>query len=247
MPASRRSLARNFGRGATLLLVWWFVGALLSLAIAWAVQRREFGCAPPNPPMHRTFDPVLRQSWGVWRGSGWTHSESGGRGSASRPLNAYQGYQIVKHPPCWAVNLARTQFQEVFTGVEPAVAVQSYGWPWRCVSTIYLTVIDEVHFDIPIKYERTEWWRGVKLFTSGLNEYRLAVVPEAGLFACSAMYGALAYAIARVIGRFRQLLRHRAGLCVRCRYDIRGLALGAVCPECGHLSKPASAGFPRSG
>ncbi|MFO0836385.1 MAG: hypothetical protein U0638_15570 [Phycisphaerales bacterium] len=45
------------------------------------------------------------------------------------------------------------------------------------------------------------------------------------------------------IRSIRHALRTRRGLCTRCAYDLKGLAQGSACPECGSLSLPA-ASFP---
>ena len=58
-----------------------------------------------------------------------------------------------------------------------------------------------------------------------------------GLLANTAIFGVVAWAVhaaaTPIARRVRARLRPGPGMCARCRYDRRGLAAGAACPECG--------------
>jgi hypothetical protein len=58
-----------------------------------------------------------------------------------------------------------------------------------------------------------------------------------GLLANTAIFGVVAWTVhaaaTPIVRRVRARLRPGPGMCARCRYDRRGLAAGAACPECG--------------
>jgi len=83
------------------------------------------------------------------------------------------------------------------------------------------------------------WWMGIDVGwaaraggvpRSGI-EPRLPVRPAWPGFALNTLvYGAAALGVITSVGGIRRSRRRRRGLCVRCGYDVGGLA---VCPECG--------------
>jgi len=83
------------------------------------------------------------------------------------------------------------------------------------------------------------WWMGIDVGLaaraggvprSGI-EPRLPVRPAWPGFALNTLvYGAAALGVITSVGGIRRSRRRRRGLCVRCGYDVGGLA---VCPECG--------------
>lgn len=48
------------------------------------------------------------------------------------------------------------------------------------------------------------------------------------------LYSAAWFGVIALIGRWRRARRSRAGVCPKCRYDLRGLPADAACPECGN-------------
>ena len=54
-----------------------------------------------------------------------------------------------------------------------------------------------------------------------------------GVAVNSLVYGAAWWVVVVVTGATRRWLRQDSGVCRGCGYDLRGLASGAVCPECG--------------
>jgi len=54
-----------------------------------------------------------------------------------------------------------------------------------------------------------------------------------GLLANTAIYGSAWWALLFGPGMFIRWRRRRAGRCVKCGYDLRGLSPGSECPECG--------------
>jgi hypothetical protein len=54
-----------------------------------------------------------------------------------------------------------------------------------------------------------------------------------GLLLNTTLYASLWWLVAFAPGHARRALRRRRGLCPRCAYDLKGLAPGSPCPECG--------------
>ncbi len=54
-----------------------------------------------------------------------------------------------------------------------------------------------------------------------------------GFSANTLLYGALAWGVLFAPGVVRRWRRRRRGACVGCGYDLKGIAPGGVCPECG--------------
>jgi len=54
-----------------------------------------------------------------------------------------------------------------------------------------------------------------------------------GFLICVAFWSAVWIIPLRLLRATRTHFRKRAGRCIRCGYDLKGLALGSTCPECG--------------
>lgn len=54
-----------------------------------------------------------------------------------------------------------------------------------------------------------------------------------GLTLNTVLYGLLWYVLIAMPRQLLRSLRHRAGKCVKCKYDLSGSEPGEPCPECG--------------
>ncbi|HVU63895.1 MAG TPA: hypothetical protein VHC70_07955 [Phycisphaerales bacterium] len=67
---------------------------------------------------------------------------------------------------------------------------------------------------------------------------------SAGLVLDALFWSVVSWAAWRGPAAFRRLRWRRMGKCGQCGYDLKGLAAGARCPECGALPRPAAARSP---
>jgi hypothetical protein len=65
-----------------------------------------------------------------------------------------------------------------------------------------------------------------------------AVLPV-GLVVDALVFGLPVPVVASGLAALRRCRRRRRGLCAGCGYNRKGLAEGAVCPECGSKGSPA--------
>ncbi len=111
-----------------------------------------------------------------------------------------------------------------------------YGWPLVCLWQ------GESVNGMNAGLTRWPWngpsYGGIKIANSPAMGHFLPTLPLwPGLIADTAFYGAAWLGLFLLLGPARRAQRRRRGLCVRCRYDLRGLAPGSPCPECGTLSR----------
>jgi len=106
-------------------------------------------------------------------------------------------------------------------------SVDAYGFPFRCMKSV--RVIET--FELPLMSFRDGSW----VVTERVGpEFRLPLSPMwIGMLADSAIFGIVVWLLLAGWSSGRRWLRRRSGRCPRCGYDRAGLAVGAVCPECG--------------
>lgn len=224
-------------RAGLFIAAWLLGGVVISACVAWGIQCWSYR-TPPNRPYEEAIDPSKQRYWAISRGFGRTFSWAADQDSVSdktlpRPRSVL-----------WSDGFVRRRLVKSSPTTKYIILVYAYGWPWRCFSSVLKGNAGQFN----PRQQTTEWWRGPCLWIhpSGTPLY-LAVVPEpTGLLACSLLYGWIPLALVGGPGFVRRARRRRAGRCLHCGYDLGGITVG-VCPECGHVSMPASAGFPRSG
>jgi hypothetical protein len=94
-----------------------------------------------------------------------------------------------------------------------------------------------------------EYRGGMELATkpgSGLR-FRLWRPIPLGLLLDSLFWGAPLVALVGAARLWTQVRRRRRGACTACGYDLRGLADGALCPECGAAGKGGTYTLPAAG
>ncbi len=111
------------------------------------------------------------------------------------------------------------------------ISVRSMGVPFRC---LYLGSYCETGpMGDDIKLEPCGVWTVQTPFLAG-DFHDLPTIPLWPGFALNTLfYAALAWGLWQLPLAIRRRRRRSKGLCVRCGYDLKGLAAGAVCPECG--------------
>ena len=112
------------------------------------------------------------------------------------------------------------------------------GWPWAWAS--FKFECDRVLDPVTGKTENGPRWavqlpsrefsvNGIRAFDINFLTWN-PIWP--GLIASTVFWGLASFALTALAGRFVRRRRLAKGLCPECRYDLRGLAPGTVCPEC---------------
>lgn len=149
--------------------------------------------------------------------------------------------------PAWVRSIALNHAGPKLAGWQARVA--AFGWPrpvlywlwdWRTESLqggAVATIADPAAAlpGAPARVGITGWnARPLKV-----PDYALPwKIIWSGLLIDLALFCAVIFGTALAWRTVRARRRRRAGRCVRCGYDVRGLAPGVVCPECGTLAKP---------
>jgi hypothetical protein len=164
--------------------------------------------------------------------------ESGNDVQAEAGLRSFRwNVERVAKPPRWSrLDAAYAALGRPDGRGEYVITVEA-GWPLSCVWGAAM----ESHQGILTTFGLA----AVGPINSAPPLRAIAVAPLwPGLAADTAFYSAAWWLILFVPRRLRRTLRRRRGLCPACRYDLRGLPPGALCPECGAARSPASAAPP---
>ena len=120
------------------------------------------------------------------------------------------------------------------------MAESRYGLPCRSLAGITL---DEASMNLTGPYDEWFSWNSPaidRLLTSGACRVLLPLRPLWPGFAINTLfYAASAWLVWRIVPLTKRWRRRRAGRCTNCGYDLRGIAAGSICPECGVQSGAA--------
>lgn len=262
-------MPRRWIRIAAFALLFVALGAATTTAVAWGLALRGPGrpvrsalrADEPPPPMGTVAEtPIYHGGFVYWqaehrfgqttlRASKGEIGETRGdtcvlfiESSAGRVLSPSL-VTIAKSPPD-SRHLPR----------EPAIECveHRHGWPAR--STWFLSQCNRRDLTNPpnceglfvYEPEGGRWardfaYRGVQprgpKFAFWLPIYILPL----GFALDTLFYAAVWFVPLFGIRSARRAIRRRRGLCTRCAYDLKGLAPGSPCPECGHASAQAKA------
>lgn len=214
-------------RTVVFVLACLLVGAVMTVGVAMA-------CDFLDERLGRSVvfgsDHPRTQSWpvrvpGYWPAVPDRHWVEGSR---------FRHEHIAHHGEMW-----RDRDVSPMEGNQFTVIAVTSGWPMRALSKQYW------HERTDGAYRRwitgglrlPEWtWRW-----QGRNAYGTPIVsrPLWGGFAVNTLFfGFLAWVFVATSGQMWRWRRRRRGLCVKCGYDVSGLAR---CPECGAATEDASA------
>lgn len=216
------------------------LGAATTVVVAWGLAFRSVGGGAPVAGARQiTADDLYEVSVLVSRSPGACVVESmvrsGNSAWASR-MTASRADDVVP------VELRRAAMPWVFEKGAPDEArhgkwrlVNARGWPLRAVYCERFTGSDGT-----LGRRGAIVVEGAGVYTYGGGYSETVVLPWlplwTGIVGDTLFYGAAwSGAWTLVVWRRRQR-RERRGMCRACGYDLRGLAAGVVCPECGRAA-----------
>ena len=219
-------------RWVFLTLVWLVLGAMVNVGVAWWASREEvieqnrrFSIDPPTvwlPGADGGVTILTRRTSYPWRVAV----------TLTWPDPVPDGWPAIPDYVGQEDGLGWTNFIAVGLGASPQlVSFSHYGWPMASLRGWSTTLgpsqpSHSLCLDVPYRLRNA--------FPNGW----LPVIPVwPGVLVNSVVYAVPVAMLWLALGAVRRWRRMRANLCVRCGYDLRGLAAQGACPECGKVSR----------
>ncbi len=221
-------MKRSLIRCARSAAAWLLVGAAITVLVAWTLSLADLP-KPTMPPRSET----LADAWPDTSQPDWTPAEF-----------------CIRTRLWWGdIDFAGGGTRTVGSGANAGsstslgMEVHRVGLPLRALASTQ--VLDGRRAAAPGFYSETltlsPWqiglrpnWRPNRRIGDTYFSCVLGIRPVWPGFALNTIfYAALAWGLWQVPLAIRLGRRRRKGLCVRCGYDLKGLATGATCPECG--------------
>lgn len=193
------------------MATWFVVGLLASMAVAWVSA-----CGMGQPTISRAEAATnSRDGSPAMLPAGWSSRHLVEHSTSKRAIFV-DTYQFVLYRPEAVFPEARLEF----------ATINLYGVPFRAFGGFEISSND-------FRKSRLEAYSVGKV---PFLDKRVALPLRPawpGLVANSIVFGGLAWFICGGWCVVRGWRRRKRGACARCAYDLRGLAQGARCPECG--------------
>lgn len=231
---SERRRGWRFGaRVGAAVVAWLVIGATVNVGVAWwgawrylkgeddwltrAMRSWPAGGFWPTKPPETRWPIDVPESWPEKPWGGATYKCGGDWLWSDEKVDAWQDHTVSSPSQSFAATSVRC------------------GWP--CASLSMYT-LEESGSGSP---GRDAVKRGQWEINGVMVGWKPLVLPTAplwrGFIPNTLIYSAATWTLWSIVPLTRRWRRRKRGLCVGCGYDLRGLADGAVCPECGRRGR----------